>query len=166
MSRATVAGLCVLALTGCASFVNEPTHPMRLDTLTPQGQAVSGADCRLTNEHGTQQARSGETSQVRRSNRDMDIVCRHPDQPDARARAVSRANAGLAGNIILGGAIGAVIDHSKGTAYTYPTWVQLVFGKSLVFDRRNEQDGQPLRGDEAAPTASTPNPTPTPTEKK
>lgn len=53
---------------------------------------------------------------------------------------------GLAGNIIFGGGIGAIIDHNKGTAYTYPSWIQLVFGKSLVFDRSTEKDGQPGPG--------------------
>jgi hypothetical protein len=33
-------------------------------------------------------------------------------------RAISRANAGMAGNIIFGGGIGAIIDHNKGTAYS------------------------------------------------
>jgi hypothetical protein len=36
----------------------------------------------------------------------------------------------------IGGGIGAIIDHNKGTAYTYPTWVQ------RVFDRSNENEGQ------------------------
>jgi hypothetical protein len=44
--------------------------------------------------------------------------------------------------------LGAIIDHNKGTAYTYPTWVQLVFGKTLVFDRSAEKDGQPVMGAE------------------
>ena len=52
----------------------------------------------------------------------------------------------MAGNIILGGGIGAIIDHNKGTAYTYPTWMQLVFGQTLVFDRSDEKDGQPVQG--------------------
>jgi hypothetical protein len=64
------------------------------------------------------------------------------------ARAISRANAGLAGNILFGGGIGAIIDHNKGTAYTYPTWIRMVFGKTLVFDRSNEKEGQPLLGSE------------------
>ena len=59
---------------------------------------------------------------------------------------ISRANAGLAGNIIFGGGIGAIIDHNKGTAYTYPTWVQLVFGQTLVFDRSTEKEGTPVTG--------------------
>ena len=52
----------------------------------------------------------------------------------------------LAGNILFGGGIGAIIDHNKGTAYTYPTWIQLVFGQTLVFDRSDEKEGQPVPG--------------------
>jgi hypothetical protein len=52
---------------------------------------------------------------------------------------------------LLGGGIGAIIDHNKGTAYTYPLWVQLVFGKTLSFDRRADKEGQPNLG--AAPVA-------------
>lgn len=163
MNRRIGAALGVLALTGCATVVNETTHPMKIETLTPQGTAVAGADCRLTNDYGSTQARSGETSQVRRSGKDLDITCKHPDNPDAVARAISRANAGMAGNILIGGGIGAIIDHNKGTAYTYPTWVQLVFGKTLVFDRSAEQDGRPVTGAEpAAAPASTTATSPTP----
>ena len=58
----------------------------------------------------------------------------------------------MAGNILLGGGIGAIIDHTKGTAYTYPTWVQLVFGQTQVFDRKNEKDGQVVLGQKSAGT--------------
>jgi hypothetical protein len=60
--------------------------------------------------------------------------------------AISRANAGLAGNIIFGGGIGAIIDHNKGTAYTYPQWVRVVMGKMLTFDRSADKEGQPNNG--------------------
>ena len=138
----------VLATTGCASIVNDSTHPMKIETKTQAGDMVSGAECRISNDYGAITMRSGDTTQVRRSSKDMDITCRHPANPDAAGRAISRANAGLAGNIIFGGGIGAIIDHNKGTAYTYPTWVQMVFGKTLVFDRSAEKDGQPVMGAE------------------
>ena len=142
--RMSVVALAVAA-TGCASIMNETTHPMKIETRTAQGQTVAGADCKLTNDYGSSSARSGDTAQVRRSSKDLDISCRHPENPEAVARAVSRANAGMAGNILIGGGIGAIIDHSKGTAYTYPTWVQLVFGQTLVFDRSNEKnEGAPV----------------------
>ena len=144
LKRLAVA-VMALASVGCASIVNDTTQPMKIETLTDAGQAVAGAECKLANDYGTVSVRSGETSQVRRSGQDLDIQCKHPGNPDATARAISRANAGLAGNIIFGGGIGAIIDHSKGTAYTYPTWVQLVFGKALVFDRSSEkEDGKPV----------------------
>ncbi|WP_326535967.1 hypothetical protein [Pseudorhodoferax sp.] len=144
-----------LAATGCASVVNDSTHPIKVETKTEAGQVVTGADCKLTNDYGSTPVKSGETTQVRRSSKDLDIVCKHPDNPDATARAISRANAGMFGNIILGGGIGAIIDHNKGTAYTYPTWVQLVYGQMLVFDRSAEKDGTPTPGTAAvAATAS------------
>lgn len=141
-----------LALGGCASVVNDSTHPVKLETRTQDGKLLSGAECKLTNDYGTVSVKSGDTTPVRRSSKDLDIACVHPQQPDATARAVSRANGGMWGNIILGGGIGAIVDHNKGTAYTYPTWMQLVFGKSLVFDRSNEKEGQPTLGTE--PTTS------------
>jgi hypothetical protein len=153
MLRTAAAIAFALAMSACASIVNETTHPMKIETNRADGSAVEGAECKLVNDYGTTTARSGETSQVRRSSKDLDISCRHPENPDAVARAISRANAGLAGNILFGGGIGAIIDHNKGTAYTYPTWIRMVFGKTLVFDRSNEKEGQPVVGTEPAAVA-------------
>ena len=151
--------------TGCASVMNEATHPMKVETKTDTGQLVTGADCKVTNDRGTFPVKSGDTTQVRRSNTDVDIVCNHPQNRVASGRAISRANAGMFGNILIGGGIGAIIDHNQGTAYTYPTWVQLVYGKSLVFDRNDQKEEQPTPGTDtgvalspgasaAAPTAT------------
>ncbi len=145
--------MSAVVLGGCASVVNDTTHPIKVETKTQAGNMVAGADCHLTNDYGTFNVKSGDTTQVRRSGKDLDIVCKDPANPEATARAVSRANGGMWGNIILGGGVGAIIDHNKGTAYTYPTWVQLVFGQSLVFDRSNEKEGQPVVGAQVAPAA-------------
>lgn len=142
------AAVAISAFTGCASVVNDSTHPIKVETKTQEGEAVAGADCKLSNDYGVVSMKSGDTAQVRRSSKDLDIVCTDPNNPDANARAISRANAGMWGNIILGGGIGAIIDHNKGTAYTYPTWMQLVFGKTMVFDRTTEKEGQPTLGTE------------------
>jgi hypothetical protein len=39
-----------LATTGCASIVNETTHPMRIETTKVDGSAVDGAECKLVND--------------------------------------------------------------------------------------------------------------------
>ncbi|PPU03612.1 hypothetical protein [Xanthomonas arboricola] len=93
--------------------------------------------------------KSGQTVQVRRSSRDLEVTCVLPGQRNAAGRSISRANIGIWGNILIGGAIGAIVDHSKGTGYTYPSWIQLVFGQTLSFDRHREDRGQPLQGDNA-----------------
>jgi hypothetical protein len=135
-----------LSLVGCASIMNDSTHPVKIETKTVNGTLVSGAECKVSNDYGTTTVKSGDTSRLHRSSKDMDITCTQAGQPDAKGRAISRANAGLAGNIIFGGAVGAIIDHNKGTAYTYPTWLQLVFGQTLVFDRSDENEGSPVPG--------------------
>jgi hypothetical protein len=132
----------ILAMTGCASVVNETTHSMKVETVTSDNTVVNGAECKLTNDRESVTMKSGSVVMVRRSADDMEIACIHPNNPalKAVARAISRANGGMYGNILLGGVIGAVIDHNKGTAYTYPTWVQLVFGKDLIFDRTAQKE--------------------------
>lgn len=130
---------------GCASITNDTTHPVRVDVVN-DGKVTSGSECKLTNDYGQVNFRSGDTVQVRRSSKDLDLLCASSAHPDARGRAISRANAGMFGNILIGGGIGAVIDHNRGTAYTYPSWLQLVPGQELTFDRNDEKEGQPVPG--------------------
>ena len=146
MQRQLMVHAAALFMPGCATIVMDSNQPVRVDTRTEGGEMVTGAECTLKNEYGTFTTKSGDASQVRRSSQDLDITCKHPTNTDAYGRAISRANAGLAGNILFGGGIGAIIDHSKGTAYTYPTWIQLVFGQTLVFDRHAEKEGAPVTG--------------------
>lgn len=154
MSKAILVATLAVSLVGCASITNDSTHPMKLETKTVTGEMLTGADCTLVNDYGSIAAKSGGTTPVRRSSKDLDINCKLAGQPDANGRAISRANGGMWGNILIGGGIGAVIDHNKGTAYTYPTWVQMVFGKSMVFDRSSEKEGAPTLGTEPAVSAS------------
>lgn len=154
MIRFLLALGAALSLSSCATMMNDSTHPLRVDTVTDDGTMVSGADCVINNDKAHMRMRSGETIQIRRSARDLDITCTHPDYPDGIGRATSRANAGMWGNLILGGAVGAVVDHNKGTAYTYPTWVRVVFGWVTAFDRRHEDNGHPVTGTRVSPTAA------------
>jgi hypothetical protein len=133
--------LAVLLCGGCASVTQGASHPLRIETVTDAGRMVDGADCTLTNDHAMMTVKSGQSTFVRRSSKDLAVVCTSSGLPDATARLVSRANVGLAGNILFGGGIGAVIDHSTGSAYTYPHWVRLVYGQHAVFDRNDEREG-------------------------
>lgn len=60
------------------------------------------------------------------------------------------------GNIVFGGGIGAIIDHAKGAAYSYPQRIRLVVGRMLGYDRKDDKDAAPNLGTEirAAPPKS------------
>lgn len=136
----------VILASGCASITNDSTHPMRFETFSQAGAEVKDMECKAENDYGSQTIKTPGTLQIRRSSKDLQIVCTKAGVADAKGTAVSRANAGMAGNIIFGGGIGAIIDHNKGTAYTYPQWVRLVADKLLTFDRKEDKDGAPNVG--------------------
>ena len=144
--KALMAVATAMTLVGCASVTNDTTHGVRVDTRQKSGAVVAGADCVATNDYGSTSFKSGGTQALRRSAGDMTIVCTKNGEQPANARLISRPNGGMAGNIVLGGVIGAVVDHNRGTAYTYPTWVELVFGESLVFDRSLQTGDAVVKG--------------------
>jgi hypothetical protein len=39
------------------------------------------------------------------------------------------------GNIVFGGGVGAIVDHSRGAGYNYPDILPVVMGKSVIIDR-------------------------------
>ncbi len=141
----SIALVCA-AVTGCASITNDTTTPIRFETFNAAGVEVKDAECKLENDYGAQNVKTPATVNVRRTSKDLQVTCVKAGESDGRGVAISRANAGMAGNIIFGGGIGAIIDHNKGTAYTYPQWMQVVMGKLLTYDRRADVDGQPNRG--------------------
>ncbi len=144
------------AMTGCASIVNDTTASIRFETVSATGAEIKDVDCKLENDYGQQNIKTPTTVNVRRSSKDLHVTCVRAGETDGRGVAISRANAGLAGNIIFGGGIGAIIDHNKGTAYTYPQWVRVVMGKLLTFDRRDDKEGQPNVGLELPVPVATP----------
>ena len=132
--------LLVAALSGgCATITSSEMQSLSLTTHTDDGQVVEKARCTLKNDKGDWQADSPSFIQVRRSSEDLTVECRKEGQPDGFLRAISRAAGGMFGNIIFGGGIGAIIDHSKGTGYNYPENLPVKMGKSLTIDRREEQ---------------------------
>ncbi|MDD2883720.1 MAG: hypothetical protein PHT48_01605 [Dechloromonas sp.] len=141
---------------GCASITGDTVQSIRVETKMADGSELKDADCELFNEYGSFRVRTPGNVMVRRSSSDLNVQCQKENLPTASAKAVSRANSGMWGNIIFGGGIGAVIDHSKGSAYTYPQWMQMTFGKVLSFDRTDDRDGQPSLAKEQGSVAQSP----------
>lgn len=120
--------ICAVLSSGCATVTGSELQAVSVETYDERGDAVAGAECRLSNNNGAWSMKTPGTVDVRKSSEDLVVRCEMEDRPVGLTRAVSRVNGAMFGNIIFGGIVGAAIDHSKGTAYDYPTYVRVVFG--------------------------------------
>ena len=46
------------------------------------------------------------------------------------------------GNVILGGGVGAIIDHYKGKGYSYSDQMTIIMGKTTLYDRKTGSNPQ------------------------
>lgn len=136
------AAALMAVLPGCATITSSEVQTLTLSAKNEQGQAIEKADCMLRNDKGTWQAQTPGTVAVRRSSEDLIVECKKEGSPDGILRAISRAAAGMFGNIIFGGGIGAIIDHTKGTGYNYPDDLPVKMGSTLTVDRQDQTNAQ------------------------
>jgi hypothetical protein len=126
----------VSMLGACSTITQSETQALAL-TATHQGKPIE-AECKLVNDKGAWEAKSPSNVAVRKSNEDLQVTCKREGLPDGLLKAISRAAGSMFGNIIFGGGIGAIIDHSKGTGYDYPQRLPVKMGESVVVDRKDE----------------------------
>ncbi len=129
-----MAALCVVMVSGCSTITQSDTQVVAL-TSVYEGKPVQ-ASCTLTNDKGSWAALTPANVYVRKSNEDLDVVCKRGGVPDGLLKAVSRAAGSMWGNIIFGGGIGAIVDHSRGNGYDYPNQLPVKMGESSVVDKK------------------------------
>ncbi|MFZ4535044.1 hypothetical protein [Propionivibrio sp.] len=127
---------------GCSTITQSENQSLSL-TASYQGKPVD-SECRLKNDKGSWDSKAPANVSVRKSNEDLEVTCKKEGMPDGLLKAISRAAGSMFGNIIFGGGIGAIIDHSKGTGYDYPDQLPVKMGESVVVDKKpsNQQTGQ------------------------
>jgi hypothetical protein len=138
-------------LTGCASITKDSNQPVKIETYSKENQAVAGVKCTAKNERGEWVATTPGNLVVHRSGQNLLVNCEKEGIAHGLATVVSRANGGMFGNILFGGGIGAIIDHNKGTAYSYPDWIRVIMGDNLVYDRKNSKENEVMLGHVASP---------------
>jgi len=119
---------------GCSTITQSEGQPLSL-TASYQGKPVD-PECRLKNDKGSWDAKAPANITVRKSNEDLEVTCKKEGMPDGILKAISRAAGSMFGNIVFGGGIGALIDHSKGTGYDYPDQLPVKMGESVVVDKK------------------------------
>lgn len=131
-------GVITVISTGCASITGSEMQQLALTTKSEDAKTIEGVKCKLTNDKGAWEATSPGFVNVHRSAEDLNVECKKEGQKDGMLKAISRAAGSMFGNIIFGGGIGAMIDHSKGTGYNYPDSLPVEMGKSVIADRKDQ----------------------------
>lgn len=148
----------IIGLAGCASVTGSSTQNISIQTRAPDGKEVKEAQCDLINKRGTYFLTTPGTIMISRSNDDLTVTCRKDGFDNGRAGVVSNTKGSMFGNILLGGGIGAIVDHNSGAAYEYPTFVQVVMGSNITIGTKREdvqQNQNPMTG--AASSSTTQN---------
>ena len=139
-----------IALSSCASITKDSNQPVRVETYNQENNIVEDVKCTAKNDRGEWSTKTPGNLVVHRSGQNLEIKCQKENSATGFATLVSRANGGMWGNILFGGGIGAIVDHNKGTAYSYPDWVKVILGDNLVFDRKNNVENQLMTGQAAS----------------
>ena len=148
------AALVVGFTSGCASITGTTNQSVSVQTREPGGKEVAGAACELTNNKGKWFVTTPGSVMVHRSNDDMQVLCNKANVEPGRAAVVSETKGSMFGNIIFGGGIGAVIDHSSGAAYEYPAFIQVLMGAFTKVETPRPQ-GADIQTESAAPKPQT-----------
>lgn len=143
-------------VTGCASITGTTGQSVSVMTKNTAGNEVTSANCELTNNKGTWYVTSPGSVSIHRSNDDLQVLCKKQGEENGRVAVVSATKGSMFGNIVFGGGIGAVIDHNNGSAYEYPTLIQVIMGSYSKIEPPKTQapnDTNLMNG--AAPSANT-----------
>jgi hypothetical protein len=153
--QAIVATVVSCLMSGCASVTGASTQTITVQTLDRSGKPVIGAACELKNTKGKWSVASPGSVTIARSNDNMLVTCQKDGHDDGVAALVSDTKGAMFGNILIGGGIGAIIDHNSGSAYEYPQLIEIEMGSTRVL--------QPSDGKDSA-TAATPKAVPAPAQ--
>jgi hypothetical protein len=116
---------------GCSTLTGDGnSQNLTVMTYTADGADLIGAKCEFRNDEGTWMAVTPATIMVRRSNKDLMVKCTKPGFSDIRANVVSKIKGNMWGNVLFGAGVGAIIDHSNGSAYQYPAVIKLTMGQN------------------------------------
>jgi hypothetical protein len=115
-----------LALGGCATIVEGTSQTVAISTQPP------GAACSVSRD-GMQISAVISTPgsiKIDKSRKDLSITCTKDGYQTTTMNYSSSFNGMTFGNVILGGAVGAVVDASTGANYNYPKEVMVAMAQA------------------------------------
>jgi len=133
-----------ILIMGCASITGSTSQNISI-TSKDKDKQISAVACELSNSKGKWFISTPGSLQIGRSNDELMIICKKEGFDTGMASVESDTKAGMIGNIIFGGGIGAIIDHNTGAAYEYPNSVEVLMGMQtkITIPKANSQPSTP-----------------------
>ena len=126
-----------LLITHCASITSDSNQPISIVIKDQKGNTLENVNCTIVNDKGAWEVKAPGFVNITRSAEDITVTCKKNGHPDGLAKAISRARGNMWGNVIFGGGIGAIIDHNKGTGYSYSDQMVVTMGKTTLYDKES-----------------------------
>jgi hypothetical protein len=121
----------LMLVSGCSTLTGEGTaQSISVETMErASGDRIIDARCDLSNDEGAWTVLTPGSVMVHRSNKPLSVKCQKLGYIQDYSSVDSKTKANMWGNIIVGGGIGALIDHNNGSAYAYPDVVRIPMRK-------------------------------------
>ncbi len=126
---------CSVAASGCASITTGTSQTIEVESKSGDGATTMQMQCELQNDKGQWSLAAPGSIQVARSSKDLMVRCTTASGGSGTATAVSRANAGMLGNVLVSCGLGMPIDHFTGARYDYPSPIVVWLGKETRIDK-------------------------------
>jgi hypothetical protein len=122
----------VVGLSACATIVGGRYQQVSIQAPAGDSAAVTGSICNVHNDQGSANVTVPGSVTVHRSSTALNVHCVRNGQEVASGMYPSHLRGMFWGNILIGGAIGAIIDLSDGAAQHYPRELTLNHVQSSI----------------------------------
>jgi hypothetical protein len=125
MLRLWMSVVGLLLVSGCASFLHGDEQQVQVTAMCKD--RVVPAACVAQNGKGVWHFQTPGTIQVRKDMSSLQIACKSLFFPEITATVPSRLNLSMAGNLLVGGVVGAGVDVYRGTGFAYASDVRIAY---------------------------------------
>jgi len=133
--------VCIVVLSGCASVSGSSSQSISVIAVGSNGISIQEASCTLINGKGTWNLKAPAAITISRSNDPLQISCSKLGYTTGIVSVTSDVKGGAYGNAIVGGGIGAIVDHSTGAGYQYPNVIQIELKTEIVLQTNSNSQG-------------------------
>jgi hypothetical protein len=117
--------LALTQLASCANFLHGSGQSMQVSTWCDQRSVQ--ANCTAQNSKGSWSFTTPTAIQVSKDFYNLQISCKTPFHNEVRVTVPSMLNVSTAGNVVLGGVVGAGLDVYSGAAFAYSRDVRISY---------------------------------------